>query len=1228
MKLQKISLKFIVSLLLSMLVICQLEFNLSLNVTNANQGQQIQQEQQGQVEQKQQPIQQKAQNEQYQQTVKQDSRFDLSLRKVITQVKDKEGNTKEIVNEVKQIATRKVVVNKDNEKLIYKHRKDPILVEKGDIVIYTITIYNQGKEEGYATKIVDQLPGTPTTGLRLLNTKEVKSTSGNIYMLEYSTATNIATFTLKSTNPKTIPAFNGTQLSKEEIILECQVMADINTKESTILTNIAYIEEAYNKTKNKTVRIYENEDSKTSTYPVYQNEDDTKQDGITYGDDIGYIGDINNLTDLTQDSIYYRGQKDCDDFEKLIISPQIFDLSLRQVVTEVDGISTDENRKIKITGLDELQEEDAKVTTAQYNHVKTPVIVKNGSKVIYNINIYNEASIDGIASIIKNQLPIGLRLNLSKLSTQLIDGKTQYYIITEKGNKYIVQYDEIINNVTFKLDTSIEVTNIKAMSKRETLDFDTLEFECIVQCVANEEKNTYLTNISYIYEQQKADGTIITSQKGEDRDSEPHTIPLKTAQELKTINDIGYIGSTEISSDLGQEKTYYKGEQDDDDFEKLVILPQVFDLKLIQYVDEINKEDTGERIIKVDTSSLNQIGRNGEQITTAEYEIEKNPVSVKELDFVKYTFRVYNEGDYDGYATEISESIPEGLEALMIGKDTSNNIIIYSWDGLQLKDVTEEIKATDMYNEVIDTNSIWGYNANNSIIKTTSLKEEVIKAFGNKEYKDYADKENKIDYKETSVIFRVKEGIASSEKPIVAESAITSEKAVNENGEEVIDLEGNRIKDRDSNWNQWKREYSGAVYNKDQWKIYKEDDEDYDNIIVREFNLKLRQFIIENKDINEPLTVHVGDIVTYTTRVYNEGKTDGYAQEITNNIPEYLEYLPHYEINQKYEWKMYDEEGNETEDAKKAVKIKTNYLAKGEGKEKEENNQEVNLIKGLRQTSEEQNSDLDYKDVKVAFKLKDLDSSEHIISSLAQISEITDREGKPIKDMESQENNEELQVKEENEYNVNIKVQCFDLALTQYLTKVIIIENGEQQVTNTGNIGNNNDIIPEVEIDKDRIQQTVLKFVYKIKITNEGDIAGYAKKITDYIPSGLQFNAEDNPNWAEENGIISTQQLEKELLQPGESSDIEIILTWVNDDKNLGTKTNVAEISEYYNDKGIKDKDSMPNNKNDTEDDIDIAEVTISIKTIGGIGTIYVNLILVLCAVIIVGVFLIKLFVL
>ena len=46
-----------------------------------------------------------------------------------------------------------------------------------------------------------------------------------------------------------------------------------------------------------------------------------------------------------------------------------------------------------------------------------------------------------------------------------------------------------------------------------------------------------------------------------------------------------------------------------------------------------------------------------------------------------------------------------------------------------------------------------------------------------------------------------------------------------------------------------------------------------------------------------PLTVEIGDIVTYKIRVYNEGAKDGYASEITDHLPPNLEFLPDDEQN-------------------------------------------------------------------------------------------------------------------------------------------------------------------------------------------------------------------------------------------------------------------------------------------------------------------------------------------
>ena len=134
-----------------------------------------------------------------------------------------------------------------------------------------------------------------------------------------------------------------------------------------------------------------------------------------------------------------------------------------------------------------------------------------------------------------------------------------------------------------------------------------------------------------------------------------------------------------------------------------------------------------------------------------------------------------------------------------------------------------------------------------------------------------------------------------------------------------------------------------------------QDDDDFEKLTLKEFDLALRKFItgVNNEDITSripspdltalkagttttatynhtktPIKVTIGDTVIYTIRVYNEGEVDGYVEEITDHLPDQLEFLPENSINQEYKWKMYDAEGKETTDVNAAVTIKTTYLSK------------------------------------------------------------------------------------------------------------------------------------------------------------------------------------------------------------------------------------------------------------------------------------------------------------
>ena len=171
----------------------------------------------------------------------------------------------------------------------------------------------------------------------------------------------------------------------------------------------------------------------------------------------------------------------------------------------------------------------------------------------------------------------------------------------------------------------------------------------------------YLTNIAYILEEYDKDGNKIERDRS-NTESRPSVYPNKTAEELNSTDKNNYKGNDSnpsVDSDTNND-TYFKGQEDEDDFEKVVLLPKPFDLKLMKYISAINDKPTT-RTITIDSSNLNKVV-NGKVVTTADYDVSKVPLLVKTGDYVTYTFRIYNEGEVDGYAKEISEDIPEGLE--------------------------------------------------------------------------------------------------------------------------------------------------------------------------------------------------------------------------------------------------------------------------------------------------------------------------------------------------------------------------------------------------------------------------------------------------------------------------------------------------------------------------------------------------------------------------------------
>lgn len=298
--------------------------------------------------------------------------------------------------------------------------------------------------------------------------------------------------------------------------------------------------------------------------------------------------------------------------------------------------------------------------------------------------------------------------------------------------------------------------------------------------------------------------------------------------------------------------------------------------------------------------------------------------------------------------------------------------------------------------------------------------------------------------------------------------------------------------------------------------------------------------------------------------------------------------------------------------------VKTDYLSK----EKSESRGEDCLLKPFDSNGDAK--DISYQDVQIVFKVVESIAKENegrIIINTAEIYDDADENGDPIEDIDSTPGNDkdgEDDIDQEKVY-----VKYFDLALQKDLVKIIITEDGTTREISVAST----DGLQKVEIHRKKLNSTTVKFVYNITVKNEGEIAGYATEVTDYIPEGLEFIPEENSQWTQaSSNVITTNALANTRLEPGQTASVQVVLKWINDENNMGIKNNIAEISKDDNDSDTPDIDSTPNNRVETEDDIDNAEVMLSIST--GKAPTYIGLTTIVLAILTTGIVLIKKYVL
>lgn len=191
---------------------------------------------------------------------------------------------------------------------------------------------------------------------------------------------------------------------------------------------------------------------------------------------------------------------------------------------------------------------------------------------------------------------------------------------------------------------------------------------------------------------------------------------------------------------------------------------------------------------------------------------------------------------------------------------------------------------------------------------------------------------------------------------------------------------------------------------------------------------------------------------------------------------------------------------------------------------------------------------------------------------------------------------EEVIITDSNIYNIDLGLVSnpkFDLKLEKTVSKITVQdENGTKVYEYEDSKLAKKDLVGK------QVNNTSIIVEYKIKVTNEGAISGFVKKIADYMPTEMKFSSELNKDWyTSENGVLYNSSLANTIINPGESKEVILTLTKKMTEDNLGQYHNEAEIYEAYNDLGIEDTDSIEGNKQANEDDISSADVLITVKT-------------------------------
>lgn len=191
-----------------------------------------------------------------------------------------------------------------------------------------------------------------------------------------------------------------------------------------------------------------------------------------------------------------------------------------------------------------------------------------------------------------------------------------------------------------------------------------------------------------------------------------------------------------------------------------------------------------------------------------------------------------------------------------------------------------------------------------------------------------------------------------------------------------------------------------------------------------------------------------------------------------------------------------------------------------------------------------------------------------------------------------------------------VPAKKYDMQLDKYVTKVTV-QNSKTRSTDYTDAK-----LAKQEINAKEVNSTTVVVEYTIRVTNKGEVAGYIRKIADYLSSDYKFSSELNKDWYQDGSNVYCTSLADTKINPGESKDVKLTVIKQMKENNTGLVNNTAEIVSSYNELGLTDINSTEGNKVKGENDMSSADVIISIKT----GQVITTVVLVITSIIMLGV--------